>query len=79
MNMIDSAQAERMMNREENHSRWRKIARMTKVIPTEIEKDICKNSRQKVRVVFNEYSPSSAKMIRKKGATRRIILIYDKK
>lgn len=69
-----SVQAERITKREENHSRWRKTARMIRVIPTEIEKAIRKNSRQKTRVVLREYNPSKAKIIRKKGATRETIL-----
>ena len=67
------------MKREENHSRWRKTARMTSVIPTEIEKEICRNSRQKVRVVISEYSPSSAKMSKKNGAVDETIFKYEKK
>ena len=77
--IIARSQPVRMTKREENHSRWRKIKRTTKVTPTVTEKTILMNSFQKTRVDLSEYRPSRAKISKKNGATRIATLRYDSK
>src|SRR4030042_5435342 len=73
---IASPQAVRITNREENQSCCKKIARIINVIPTVTENTIFMNSRQKVRVALREYNPSSAKTIKKNGATTSTTFVY---